>query len=90
MLKVRDLHLGAHSSLLHREIRHALPGGGALRALLGYGATRVRRPGRFSASVGRLSGGNILPRSLGGCLSGLHYGWDWTVAPAGDKGHMNI
>jgi hypothetical protein len=37
--EVIDLHLGAHMGHLHRAIRHALLGGGALRALLEYGAT---------------------------------------------------
>jgi hypothetical protein len=87
--KVRDLHFGVHPGLLHRAIRHALLGCDALRALLGYGVTRVRRLGCFSASDDR-DDGNILPHSLGGCPTGLRYGRGWTVAPACDKGHMNI
>jgi hypothetical protein len=36
---VGDLHLGAHPGFLHRPVRHALLGGGALRAPLGSGTT---------------------------------------------------
>jgi hypothetical protein len=58
--------------------------------MLENSATCIHHLGRFSASTGRLYGGNVLPHSLRGCPSGLCYGRGWTEAPACDKGHMNI
>jgi hypothetical protein len=65
-------------------------GGSALRAMLGNDTPWVRHLGRFSASAGRLYGGNTLPHSLGGRPSNLRNGRGRTMAPACDKGHMDI
>jgi hypothetical protein len=88
--EVRDIHLGAHPGFLHWAVRHALLGGGALRALLGNDTPWVRHLGCFSTSASRLYSGNTPPHSLGGCPSGLHNGWVRTMAPACDKGSMDI
>jgi hypothetical protein len=61
-----------------------------LRALLGGCAPWARHLGGCSTSTRRLNGGNTLPRVLRGCSPGLRNGRGWTVAPAGNKGHMNV
>jgi hypothetical protein len=80
-----------HPGFLHRAIRRALLGGCTLRACRLEGcALRACRLGGCSASTCCLNSSNTLPCSLGGCSPDLRNDWGWTVAPAGDEGHMNI
>jgi hypothetical protein len=65
-------------------------GGCTFGALLWGCALRARRLGHCSASDCCLNGGNMLPHPLAGLPSGLCDGRGWTLAPAGDEGHVNV
>jgi hypothetical protein len=66
------------------------PARGLLFEPVGSGAAHFSRLGGYSASTRRLNGDNISPHSLGGCSPDICDGRGWTVAPAGDKGQMNV